>query len=210
MYHKIQIEHEPFIVTLSAPSGCGKSSLIQALLRSDSKLRLSISVTTRSPRDQEIEGEHYHFKSLTEFQELIKRDKFLEYASIYGNYYGTLKDEVDKILYDGYDLLFDIDWHGTKSIKAQRPDAVSVFLLPPDHDSLKDRLIFRGKDSEDSIRRRLSSASQEIANAKYYDYVLINQSFDFTILQLDAILSATRIKNAKSHNINFVCKGTNV
>lgn len=182
---------------VSAPSGAGKSSLINALLRKfnlDDSLRLSISHTTREPRPNEVNHESYHFVSIPEFEELIARDAFLEYANVFGNYYGTSKEIINEWLSQGKDVFFDIDWQGARNIKAKMPDAIKIFILPPSLSELQRRLISRGQDSPEVISKRMAAAMSEISHYDEYDYVIINDNFDESLLQLRSIILSTRCK----------------
>ena len=182
---------------VSAPSGAGKSSLINALLRKfnlDDSLRLSISHTTREPRPNEVNHESYHFVSIPEFEELIARDAFLEYANVFGNYYGTSKEIINEWLSQGKDVFFDIDWQGARNIKAKMPDAIKIFILPPSLSELQRRLISRGQDSPEVISKRMAAAMSEISHYDEYDYVIINDNFDESLLQLRSIIRSTRCK----------------
>lgn len=182
---------------VSAPSGAGKSSLINALLRKfnlDDSLRISISHTTREPRPNEVNHESYHFVSIPEFEELIARDAFLEYANVFGNYYGTSKEIINEWLSQGKDVFFDIDWQGARNIKAKMPDAIKIFILPPSLSELQRRLISRGQDSPEVISKRMAAAMSEISHYDEYDYVIINDNFDESLLQLRSIILSTRCK----------------
>lgn len=194
------------MLILSSPSGGGKSSLAKALLKIDESIKLSISATTRGIRPGEIDGINYYFKTLKEFENLIKENKFIEYANIYGNYYGTLKEEVTNILAKGFDVLFDIDWHGTQSIKSKRPnDVVTIFISPPSLDILKKRIIQRARDTEEVIERRLQLVSKEMKWSYEYDYVVINDNFDETLTKIQNILNAERAKTRRLDNLdNFL------
>lgn len=178
-----------FIV--SAPSGAGKSSLIDALLKrfnTDDSLRLSISHTTRSPRTGEEDHVNYHFVTIEEFKELIERNAFFEYAQVFDNYYGTSKEIVMDWVEQGKDVLFDIDWQGARKIKEQVPDAVKIFILPPSLQELHRRLIRRGQDNSEVIQKRMSKALSEISHYDEYDYVIINDNFDQSLVQLRSII----------------------
>lgn len=189
----LNLPKQGLMLVLSSPSGGGKSSLAKALLKIEANLHLSISATTRPMRPGEIEGVNYYFKTYDEFENLIKSKKFIEYASIYGNYYGTLQDAVYGILETGVDVLFDIDWQGARNIKFQNPETVvTVFILPPDMEILKSRIILRAEDSDDSISNRLQSAPEEMSHAEEYDYVIINDNFDLTLTKIQHILNAER------------------
>lgn len=182
-----------FIV--SAPSGAGKSSLINALLRKfnlDDSLRLSISHTTRAPRPGEVDHVSYHFVSVEEFEQLIARNAFLEYAKVFDNYYGTSREIIEEWLSQGKDVLFDIDWQGAAIIKQKMPEAVKIFILPPSLEVLKERLQKRGQDSEEVIAKRMNAAMTESSHYNEYDYVIINDDFDESLITLRSIILSTR------------------
>lgn len=184
-----------FIV--SAPSGAGKSSLIDALLKrfnTDDSMRLSISHTTRPPRPNEENHVNYHFVALDEFKKLIARNAFFEHAMVFDNYYGTSKEEVLGWLDEGKDVLFDIDWQGARKIKEQAPDAVKIFILPPSLPELHRRLVRRGQDLPEIIQKRMSKALSEISHYTEYDYVIINDNFDQSLVQLRSIILSKRLE----------------
>jgi guanylate kinase len=184
------------IVILSAPSGGGKSSVARALISKDPRLALSISATTRKPRPGDEDGVQYFFKSHDEFQEMIDKGQFLEYTEIYGNFYGTLKKYVEDTLAKGMDILFDIDIHGAKKMKQEAPyHVVSIFLLPPSLEILRQRLEKRGQDDQVSIEHRMGKAAAEMENAKYYDYAVINENFDETVRKIMEIITTERSKS---------------
>ncbi|NBI43417.1 guanylate kinase [[Haemophilus] felis] len=181
---------------LSAPSGAGKSSLISALLQQDQekKMMVSVSHTTRGPRPGEIEGVHYYFVSVEEFERLIAQDLFLEYAKVFGgNYYGTSLPAIEKNLAAGIDVFLDIDWQGAQQIRKKVPTAKSIFILPPSLQELERRLIGRGQDSEEVIANRMSKAIEEISHYDEYDYVIVNDNFEQALADLQAILRAERL-----------------
>lgn len=187
-------KNKGLIIILSSPSGAGKSSLNKALLNIDNNLRLSISATTRKPRLNEQEGVNYYFKTKSEFEELIKQNKFLEYAKIYDNYYGTPKEYVENLLNQGLDVLFDIDWQGAKSIKQHATNTVSIFILPPNFEILEQRLRNRATDNEEAIKLRMASAQEEISHANEYDYIVINDDFNDTLHKIHSIVLDEREK----------------
>ncbi|XVN41628.1 MAG: guanylate kinase [Rickettsia endosymbiont of Argas persicus] len=189
-------KNKGLIIILSSPSGAGKSSLTKSLLEIDNNLRLSISATTRKPRPNEQDGISYYFKTKSEFEDLIKHDKFLEYAKIYENYYGTPKEYVENILNQGLDILFDIDWQGAKSIKQNATNAVSIFILPPSLEVLEQRLRNRKTDNEEAIKLRMASAQAEIAHANDYDYIVTNDDFNETLHKIHSIIMEERKKRS--------------
>ena len=182
-----------FIV--SAPSGAGKTSLIKALLdrfNYDNSMRLSISHTTRKPRPGEVDHVSYHFVAKDEFETLIARDAFYEYAQVFDNYYGTSREIVQEQIDAGFDVFLDIDWQGARIIKEKSPDAVGIFILPPSLTELERRLVDRGQDSKDVIEGRMDKAKREISHYNEYDYVIVNDDFEQSLLQLRSIILASR------------------
>ena len=181
---------------LSAPSGAGKSSLISALLASDSSTQkmVSVSHTTRAPRPGEVEGVHYYFVSKEEFESLIEQDLFLEYAKVFGgNYYGTSLPAIEENLAKGIDVFLDIDWQGAQQIRKKVPSVKSIFILPPSLPELERRLIGRGQDSEEVISERMSKAISEISHYDEYDYVIVNDDFEKALKDLQSILQSERL-----------------
>lgn len=184
---------------LSSPSGAGKSTIARGLLESDRDLTLSISVTTRQRRASEIDGVHYKFLTVKQFQTMRDQGELLEWAQVHGNYYGTPRGPVEEALSKGRDILFDIDWQGTLQLyDAARQDVVSVFILPPSMAELKARLERRAEDSTDVIARRLENARDEIDHWHEYDYVLINDDLDQTFHQVEKILAAERLRRERN------------
>jgi guanylate kinase len=184
------------VYIISAPSGSGKSTLVGQVRKLIPDLDFSISYTTRSPRGNEKNGQEYFFVSREEFQEMIRRDEFLEYADVFGNFYGTAKTVLRQAEARGKDLLLDIDVQGAGQIKHKLPEAVSIFIMPPDRKTLETRLRKRSLDAEEVIQRRLVTASREIENYEKYDYILINDRLDESIDALMAILLAERLKRS--------------
>ncbi len=172
----------------SAPSGGGKSSLAQALSKRDADIGISISHTTRDPRAGEINGQHYHFVTASEFEELVAQHQFLEHARVFDHYYGTSRQAVQLLLDQGKHVILDIDWQGARSIKANMPEAVSIFILPPSREELERRLGARGQDSEEIIKRRMADAISEMQHYAEFDHVIVNDDFEAALNDLEAII----------------------
>ena len=181
------------VFIISAPSGSGKSTLVNEIRQMVSNLSFSISYTTRKPRGSEQNGREYSFISRDEFESMIRKDEFLEYARVFEtDYYGTAKRFLKKAEEEGKDLLLDIDVQGAAQIKSKLPDAVSIFILPPNRTELEQRLRSRGQDSEEKIHRRLEEARREIENYDKYDYILVNDRLADSVEALKAILLSQR------------------
>jgi guanylate kinase len=197
-----EIARRGIMLVVSSPSGAGKTTLTRNLLEQEENVSLSVSVTTRERRSSEIDGVHYHFISKRRFESMRDSDDLLEYAEVHGNYYGTPREEVEKTLKSGRDMLFDIDWQGTQQLYAKmRSDVVSVFVLPPSAEELKHRLERRAEDSSEVIIRRLKNAAEEIPHWNEYDYVLVNRDLDKSFMRLRAILTAERLKRVLKPNL---------
>jgi len=192
MSHQI-MHRRGFMFVLSSPSGAGKTTISRALLKEDENLSMSVSVTTRKPRSGEVDGTDYHFITMEAYDQLISEDGMLEHANIFGNFYGTPRAEVEAKLAAGMDVVFDIDWQGTQQLKeTARDDLVSVFILPPSHKELEQRLRGRAQDTEEVVRMRMTKASDEMSHWPEYDYVVINDQFMDSITRIRAILLAER------------------
>jgi guanylate kinase len=203
------LKRRGLLLILSSPSGAGKSTLTRNLVREDRGIRLSISVTTRPKRPSEINGVHYAFiESVADFEEMRDRGDLLEWAQVHGNYYGTPRKPVEQALARGEDMMFDIDWQGTRQIvEKMRPDVVSVFILPPSMTELKARLERRAEDTPEVIERRLRNARDEIAQWDSYDYVLVNDDLDRTFGELKSILAAERLRRERQVELaDFVAR----
>jgi len=185
------------VFIISAPSGSGKSSLVARLMALDSCLQFSVSYTTRKARGSEKEGESYHFVDRAEFEARLAKNEFLEWAEVFGNYYGTNREALKQAELAGKDLLLDIDVQGAAQLKRQVPEAVTIFILPPNRDILEERLRTRSEDAEEVIRRRLLNAAGEIDNYQRYDYVLVNQDLAESAADLAAIVRAERVRRAR-------------
>ncbi|KJY84118.1 guanylate kinase [Vibrio galatheae] len=184
---------------VSAPSGAGKSSLISAMLETNPTyaMKVSVSHTTRGMRPGEQDGIHYHFVPKELFEELIEKGEFLEYAEVFGNYYGTSRVWIEDNLNKGIDVFLDIDWQGARQIREQMPLAKSLFILPPSNGELERRLNARGQDSDAVIAKRMAEAKSEISHYSEYDYVIINDDFDTALMDFKAIIRAERLKQDK-------------
>ena len=188
--------HKPLVYIISAPSGSGKSTLVNELLKKVSDLEFSISYTTRAPRGSETNGRQYYFVSRAEFEKMIREDAFLEHAEVFGNYYGTARRFLQQAEEHGRDLLLDIDVQGAKQIQDKLPDAVSIFILPPDRKTLEVRLRKRSEDSDPEIERRLDKATGEIENYDRYNYILVNDQLEDSIKLLRAVVRGERLRRA--------------
>jgi guanylate kinase len=182
------------VFIISAPSGSGKSTLVDKIRQTVPNLEFSISYTTRKPRGAEQNACEYFFVTREQFEEKIRKGEFLEHAEVFGNYYGTARHFLDQAKADGKDLLLDIDVQGAEQIKQKLPEAVSIFVMPPNRTELKRRLLKRGQDSDEVIERRLKAARREIENYDKYDYILVNDRLEDSIVSLEAILLSERLK----------------
>ena len=196
------------MLVVSSPSGAGKTTLTRTLLAQEKNISLSISVTTRARRPSEIDGVHYHFISMPEFAAMRDAGGLLEWAEVHGNCYGTPREPVEAALSRGHDMLFDIDWQGTRQLyQTMRPDIVSVFVLPPSAAELKSRLERRAEDSAETIARRLRNAIEEIAHWNEYDHVLVNDDLDRSFAALRQVLADGRRKSEQRADMNeFVAR----
>jgi len=184
------------IFMVVAPSGAGKSSLVNALLAQDSDITLSISCTTRPPRNGETPDKHYRFISVEQFMALRDNDGMIEWAEVHGNFYGTPRDGIQSRIEEGHDVLLEIDWQGARQIRRHFPQAVGIFILPPSIEALELRLRGRGLDAPHVIAKRLLAAGSEMSHASECQYVIINQEFSVALTQLAQIVSATRLRYA--------------
>ncbi len=194
------------VFIISAPSGSGKSTLVKRVRDIVPNLEFSISYTTRNLRGAEENGREYYFISREEFEKMVHNDEFLEHAEVFGNYYGTARTFLRKAETDGTDLLLDIDVQGAEQIKRKLPEAVSIFILPPNRSELERRLRERGQDDEETIQRRLSTASREIENYAKYDYILVNDRLPDSVELLEAILLSERLKRSGKADANLSAK----
>ncbi len=179
-----------FIV--SAPSGAGKTSLVQALIAQDEMIRLSVSHTTRPPRAGEQDGRDYHFVSADRFREMREAGEFLESAQVFDNNYGTSAAAVHNELDAGFDVILEIDWQGAQQVRRNFPDSNSIFILPPSRQSLEERLRKRGQDDDQVIARRMRDATSEMSHYSEFDYLVINDDFDTALINLQSVITARR------------------
>ena len=179
---------------VAAPSGAGKSSLVNALLEREREIVLSISHTTRPPRPGDVDGEHYHFVNRGVFEHLVAHDAFLEHAEVFGNLYGTSRNAVEPLLAQGRDVLLEIDWQGARQVRKVMPDSVSIFILPPSREELERRLRTRAADSAVTIARRLAESREEIAHVNDFDYVVVNDEFADALNDLRSIVTTRRLR----------------
>ena len=196
------------MLVLSSPSGAGKTTLAKALLVREENLRMSISFTTRLRRVKEVDGEDYNFVNETKFKKMAEAGEFLEYAQVFGNYYGTPRIPIEKSLASGSDFLFDIDWQGTQQLEGDKTagkDLVSVFILPPDNDELETRLRTRAQDTDEEVQIRMAKAADEMSHYREYDYIIVNRHVEESVQLLQKILGAERLRaNRQSGLHKFV------
>jgi guanylate kinase len=203
------MQRRGLMLILSSPSGAGKTTLSRKLLEREKQtaLTLSVSVTTRKPRPGEVDGRDYFFVTHEKFLNMVAADEFLEHAQVFENHYGTPAAFVENHIKNGTDVLFDIDWQGTRLITAKaREDVVSIFILPPSMMELERRLKSRAQDSDEIVKKRMSKAESEISHWGEYDYVLINNDLDETLEKIDTILNAERMKRARQVDLEAFIK----
>ena len=202
------IQRRGLMLVLSSPSGAGKTTLSRQLLDNDKQIQLSVSCTTRQKRPGERDGIDYRFVDTATFRGMIERKQFLEYAEVFGNYYGTPKAPVDEALATGRDVLFDIDWQGTQQLRDKgRADLVTVFILPPSTRDLEKRLLTRAQDPKDVVAQRMAKAADEMSHWAEYDYVVVNSDIATSLSNLKAILTAERLKRERQVGMSGFVKG---
>ena len=197
-----------FMFVLSSPSGAGKTTIASHVLEKERDIGLSISYTTRPNRPSEVHGQDYYFIDEMTFQEMVIADKFLEYAKVFGHYYGTPRAFIEQEMAEGKDVLFDIDWQGTQQLKqVSSGDLVSVFVLPPSLRILEERLRKRDQDSEDVVIHRMDKAAEEISHWAEYDYILINDDLSQSVQEVRSILTSERLKRRRQTGLSDFVKG---
>ena len=182
---------------IAAPSGCGKTSLVKALLENSKNLAVSVSHTTRKPRKGEIDGENYHFVSNETFEQMISNNDFLEYAEVFGNMYGTAKTNIYEKLDSNISIILEIDWQGARQVRQNMPEVISIFILPPSKNVLLERLTTRGQDDKATISERMKNSEKEMSHYNEFGYLIINDQFDSALNNLKAIIDdfGNNIKN---------------
>jgi guanylate kinase len=180
-----------------APSGAGKTSLVNELLKRELNVHLSVSYTTRPPRAGEADGRDYHFVGRATFEKMIEAGDFLEHANVYGNYYGTSKRWIEHELAGDHDVLLEIDWQGARQVRALFRNMVGIFILPPSIEELRKRLEARGKDSRETIERRMASAREDISHVLEFEYIIVNESFEEALADLQSVVRATHVSRAQ-------------
>jgi len=188
---------------IAAPSGGGKTSLVNALLKKEARLSLSVSHTTRPARPGEIDGQHYHFVSEAEFEQMVDKEDFLEHAQVFDHHYGTSRNSVALQLEQDRDVLLDIDWQGARQIKAVFPECGLIFIIPPSLETLRKRLTGRGQDSARVIERRMRDARAEISHWAEFDYLVVNDKFDTALKELHTIIKDHRKQRPRKENKNY-------
>ena len=196
------VNNKGLVLIISSPSGAGKTTICKKLIDQVSGINLSVSVTTRKKRKDEIDGKHYFFKDCHEFNQLINENEFLEHANVFGCLYGTLKNEVVSKINNGIDVIVDIDWQGTRQIKKHLPnDIVKIFILPPSMKELESRLGKRASENRENFLKRMSEAKKEISHYKEYDFVLVNDEVQNVVNQIKSILFSERLRRHRQHNL---------
>lgn len=190
------LSSEGLLFIISSPSGAGKTSLSKWILKNDPNVTFSISATTRMPREGEKEGREYFFKTESEFKKMVQAGEMLEYADVFGNRYGTPKNPVENALASGLDVLFDVDWQGGIQIRNShlRKFVVSIFILPPSIQELENRLVLRGKDSNDTVKARMIKSKEEISHWSEYDYILVNEDLATVHNDIKSIIHSERLR----------------
>jgi guanylate kinase len=195
------MSHRGLLAVVCGPSGVGKGTILKLVKERDEKLRFSVSVTTRKPRDGEIEGQNYFYISVDEFKEMIKNDELIEWVEYCGNYYGTPKKYIEDSIKDGYNIILELEVEGAANIKNKYPDSLSVFIVPPSYNDLKRRIEGRGTENIEVIEKRLDRAKEEVKFINNFDYVIVNDNIENTANNLNNILSVEKFKFKRNNNI---------
>ena len=206
---KLRRERKGAMFIIEGPSGTGKGTIAKQLLEQDKNIKFSVSVTTRAPRHNEVEGVDYYFISNEKYDELLKQDAFYEYVdSQYGSRYGTLRSEVDSFINVGQDVLFDMDWEGARQMREKAPDdVVTIYLLPPSIKELYERLVNRGTDSKEIIDKRMKLVLEKLSHCEEFDYIVVNAELDDTVKKIQRIISGERMKRVRQTGMkDFVAK----
>lgn len=206
------IPRRGLMLVLSSPSGAGKSTIARALLARDPLLSMSVSVTTRPPRPGEVDGQDYRFIDEASFMAMRAADELLEHATVFGNSYGSPRGPVERMLADGRDVLFDVDWQGTQQLRQNaHADLVSVFVLPPSRAELERRLHARAQDPEDVVQRRMAKAADEMSHWAEYDYIIVNRDVERSVAAVAGILEAERLRRERqiglAEYVDAICRG---
>ena len=206
-----QVSRRGMMLVLSSPSGAGKSTISRALLANHNNLTMSISATTRSIRPGEVDGKDYIFIDQAKFDAMVAKGEFLEYATVFGNSYGTPRGSVMDALTSGQDVLFDVDWQGTQQLRQNAlEDLVSIFVLPPSIEELERRLYSRAQDTEEVVKGRMARAHDEISHWAEYDYIIINDEVDVSVSTAESILTAERARRRRQIGLADFVRGTGV
>ena len=204
------VEKKGMMFVLSSPSGVGKTTLTKKIVEHNLNFAISISYTTRKPRSSEINGKDYHFVSMKEFKRLVKENNFFEYANIFDNYYGTHKKSVTELLSQGKDVLFDIDWQGTQQLKKiQNKSLVTFFILPPNIQVLKERLLNRHEGKENLVEKRMNKFNEEASHWNEYNYVFVNDDLDTCYRKILDVITSEKIGISQKQNLNEIEKKIN-
>ncbi len=195
-------EQKGMLIVLSGPSGAGKGNIMRRLIEQNKKIVMSVSVTTRHPREKEVEGVDYFFRTEDEFKQMVENDGFLEYKCVFGrNNYGTPKSFVEQKLSDGYDVILEIDVKGALEVKKNHPELLMMFIMPPSIEVLEERLRLRGTETEEDIQHRMATAKEEIKSAKEYDYFIINDDLDKAVEEVCAVIIASRLQTNRQQDL---------
>ena len=207
----VMISRRGLMLVLSSPSGAGKSTISKALLEQDADITMSVSMTTRPMRNGEVDGKDYTFVDQDTFDAMVAGEGFLEHATVFENSYGTPKAPVEKILSEGCDVLFDVDWQGTQELERNaRDDLVSIFILPPSLEELERRLHGRAQDSDEVVAKRMAKATSEMSHWNEYDYIIVNEDVTLSVARVEAILAAERLKRTRQPGMLDFVRGMGV